>query len=64
VNENRVKTFIQLTRQVLREDRVGQPDLFYRKKSTAEHARPDNICKKELRERRGSCRRLASLSPP
>jgi hypothetical protein len=40
VNEDRVKTFIELTRQALEEDRIGQPDLHYRPKLTFNYPRP------------------------
>ena len=41
VNEVRVKTFIELTRQALDEDRVGQADLSYRRITTPDDPRPD-----------------------
>ena len=40
VNEDRLKTFIELTRQALEEDRIGQPDLLYRPKLTFNYPRP------------------------
>ena len=40
VNEDRLKTFIELTRQALEEDRIGQQDLFYRPKLNFNYPRP------------------------
>jgi hypothetical protein len=39
LNENRVRTFIELTSQALEEDRIGQPDIFYRPKLTFNYPR-------------------------
>jgi hypothetical protein len=39
MNEKRVKTFIELARQVLEEDRIGQTDLSSRRKMDIDNAR-------------------------
>jgi hypothetical protein len=41
VNENRLKTFIKLTRRALEEDRIGQPDFSYRHKLIMNNALSD-----------------------
>ncbi|HME45966.1 MAG TPA: hypothetical protein VKF36_22960 [Syntrophorhabdales bacterium] len=41
VNDNRVRTFIELTRQALEEDRIGQTDLSYSRKLTLNRPRSD-----------------------
>lgn len=41
VNEDRVKTFIELTRQALEEDRIGQTDLSYRSRLALNYRRSD-----------------------
>ena len=51
MNEVRVKTFIELTRQALDEDRVGQADLSYRRIMTVNDPRPDR--KRESESLRG-----------
>ena len=53
VNENRVKTFIELTRQALEEDRIGQPDIFYRRKPTLDYRRSDRKRESEGLRRKG-----------
>jgi hypothetical protein len=53
VNENRVKTFIELTRQALEEDRVGQADLSYRRVTTLNDPRPDRKRESESLRRKG-----------
>ena len=40
-NDNRVTTFVELTRQALEEDRIGQADLSYRPKLTLNYRRSD-----------------------
>ena len=47
VNENRLKTFIELTRQALEEDRVRQADLSYHRRTTLNDPRPDRKVKRE-----------------
>jgi len=41
MNEKRVKTFIELTRQALEEDRVGQTDLSYRRRLGMDDTPPE-----------------------
>jgi hypothetical protein len=41
MNEKRVKTFIELTRQVLEEDRIGQTELSSRRKMDLDNTRPE-----------------------
>ncbi len=41
MNEDRLKTFIELTRQALEEDRIGQTDLSYRPKLALNYRRSD-----------------------
>jgi hypothetical protein len=53
VNENRVKTFIELTRQVLEEDRVGQADFSYRRITTLNDPHPDGKRESEGLRRKG-----------
>lgn len=47
VNENRVKTFIKLTRQILEEDRFGQADLSWSRITTLNDPRPHSKAEKE-----------------
>ena len=53
VNENRVKTFIELTRQALEEDRIGQSDLSYRLKPALNYPRSDRKRESEGLRRKG-----------
>ncbi len=53
VNENRVKTFIELTRQALEEDRFGQADLSYRRITTLNDSRPDSKAERKGLRRKG-----------
>ena len=53
VDESRVKTFIELTRRALEEDRIGQPDIFYRSKPTLDHRRSDRKRESEGLKRKG-----------
>ena len=41
MNEDRLKTFIELTRKALEEDRFAQTDLSYGRKRDAGSARPE-----------------------
>ncbi len=41
VNDDRVKTFIKLTRQVLEEDRIRESELGRRTESTSDYSDPD-----------------------
>ena len=41
MNENRLKTFIELTRRTLEEDRIGQPDFSYRHKLIVDNSLSD-----------------------
>jgi len=52
VNDNRVRTFIELTRQALEEDRIGQPDLSYRPKLALNYRRSG-----KMKEGKGSRRK-------
>jgi hypothetical protein len=56
VNDNRLKTFIELTKQALEEDRIGQTDLSYRRKLTLNRPRSDR-----KREDKGLRRKRASV---
>jgi hypothetical protein len=47
VNENRVKTFIKLTRQILEEDRFGQVDLSWRRITTLNDPHPHSKAERE-----------------
>jgi hypothetical protein len=53
VNENRVKTFIELTRQTLEEDRFGQVDLSWRRTTTRNDPRPHSKAERESLRRKG-----------
>ena len=53
VNEGRVKTFIELTRQALEEDRIGQPDLSYHPKLALNHKRSDRTKEGKGSRRKG-----------
>ena len=53
VNENRVKTFIELTSQALEEDRMGQPDFSYRRKPKLNYPRSDRKRENEGLRRKG-----------
>ncbi|MGD0233570.1 MAG: hypothetical protein ABSC55_03420 [Syntrophorhabdales bacterium] len=53
MNENRVKTFIELTSQALEEDRMGQPDFSYRRKPKLNYPRSDRKRENEGLRRKG-----------
>jgi len=51
MKEDRLKTFIELTRQALEEERFGQLDLSYGRKRDAGNTRPETARRAEQRKK-------------
>jgi len=51
MKEDRLKTFIELTRQALEEDRFAQLDLSYGRKRDAGNTRPETARRAEQRKK-------------